>query len=55
MARIDALISDPNLEDALGFEGIVRGFASNIGLDPNVARVNEMIKQVRGEVFLDRV
>ena len=53
MARIDALINDPNLEDALGFEGIVRGFASNIGLDPNVARVNEMIKQVRGEVFLE--
>ena len=53
MARIDALMNDPNLEDALGFEGIVRGFASNIGLDPNVARVNEMIKQVRGEVFLE--
>ena len=53
MARIDALINDPNLEDALGFEGIIRGFASNIGLDPNVARVNEMIKQVRGEVFLE--
>jgi hypothetical protein len=53
MARIDALINDPNLEDALGFEGIVRGFASNIGLDANVARVNEMIKQVRGEVFLE--
>ena len=44
MARIDALMNDPNLEDALGFEGIIRGFASNIGLDPNVARVNEMIK-----------
>jgi len=53
IARIDALMNDPNLEDALGFEGIVRGFASNIGLDPNVARVNEMIKQVRGEVFLE--
>jgi hypothetical protein len=53
MARIDALINDPNLEDALGFEGIIRGFASNIGLDENVARVNEMIKQVRGEVFLE--
>ena len=53
MARIDALMNDPNLEDALGFEGIVRGFASSIGLDPNVARVNEMIKQVRGEVFLE--
>lgn len=52
IARIDALMNDPNLEDALGFEGIVRGFASNIGLDPNVARVNEMIKQVRGDVFL---
>ena len=53
IGRIDALMNDPNLEDALGFEGIVRGFASNIGLDPNVARVNEMIKQVRGEVFLE--
>ena len=53
IARIDALMNDPNLEDALGFEGIVRGFASSIGLDPNVARVNEMIKQVRGEVFLE--
>lgn len=52
IARIDALMNDPNLEDALGFEGIVRGFASNVGLDPNVARVNEMIKQVRGDVFL---
>lgn len=52
IARLDALINDPNLEDALGFEGIVRGFASNVGLDPNVARVNEMIKQVRGDVFL---
>ncbi len=52
IARIDALMNDPNLEDALGFEGIVRGFVSNIGLDPNVARVNEMIKQVRGDVFL---
>jgi len=52
IARIDALMNDPNLEDALGFEGIVRGFASNVGLDPDVARVNEMIKQVRGDVFL---
>jgi hypothetical protein len=52
IARIDALINDPNLEDALGFEGIYRGFASNIGLDEDVARVNEMIKQVRGDVFL---
>lgn len=52
IARIDALMNDPNLEDALGFEGIVRGFASTVGLDPNVARVNEMIKQVRGDVFL---
>ena len=52
MARIDALMNDPNLEDALGFEGIVRGFASTVGLDPNVARVNEMIKQIRGDVFL---
>ena len=52
IARIDALVNDPNLEDALGFEGIVRGFASNVGLDPNVARVNEMIKQIRGDVFL---
>jgi hypothetical protein len=52
IARIDALMNDPNLEDALGFEGIVRGFASNVGLDPNVARVNEMIKQIRGDVFL---
>ncbi|MAO24646.1 MAG: hypothetical protein CMJ25_28190 [Phycisphaerae bacterium] len=52
IARIDALMNDPNLEDALGFEGIVRGFASTVGLDPNVARVNEMIKQIRGDVFL---
>ena len=52
IARIDALMNDPNLEDALGFEGIVRGFASNVGLDPDVARVNEMIKQIRGDVFL---
>jgi hypothetical protein len=52
IARIDALVNDPNLKDALGFEGIVRGFASNVGLDPDVARVNEMIKQIRGDVFL---
>jgi hypothetical protein len=52
IARIDALMNDPNLEDALGLEGIVRGFVSSVGLDDNVARVNEMIKQIRGDVFL---
>lgn len=50
--QIDALLGDPALGNALGVTGLVRGKASELGLDQETARVKSRIDQLKGNVFL---
>jgi hypothetical protein len=51
--QIDALLFDPNLDQALGLEGFFRRKAAELNLDPNTARVKGRLDQVIGEAFLE--
>jgi hypothetical protein len=50
--QIDALLFDPNLDQALGLEGFFRRKAAELNLDPNTARVKGRLDQVIGKAFL---
>ena len=52
LMQIDNLLGDAALDQALGIEGIFRKPLSDLGLDPDTARVRAKVEQLQGGVFL---